>query len=138
MSRFAEGSYEPAQNILHLWYARPVRLDDAHIVAQFFADARDHWIRACTTPPYLLVNYAKVTLRANMVEAYSRQIATFQELVLGTFRYGIEDGALGHFTAVAVHLGTAKLSKPPNVFASEAEAREAIGHARMRARSARA
>lgn len=116
---------------------RPVHLDDAQLVAEFFEDVRENWIRTCLRPPYLLVNYANVSLRGDMVDAYARQTSSFQDLVRATFRYGIEDDALGHFTAVAVHLGTAKLAKPPNVFASEAEARAAIELARRGARPPR-
>jgi hypothetical protein len=134
-ARYAEGRYEGAENILHLWYPRPVHLNDEAIIHDFFEETEREWIRPCPTRPYLLVNYANVNMRADMAEFYARSMLRFRSLLLGTFRYGLDADSHGHFTAVAVHLGNMKLATPSNVFPSESLARQAIRDARARGAS---
>jgi hypothetical protein len=126
MRKYSDGSYESEENILHLWYVQPVYLNSEAIIDEFFDETEREWIRTCPTRPWLLVNYAHVHLRPDMAETYARSIVRFRRFILGTFRYGIEPDALGHFTAVAVRLGNLKLAAPSNIFASEAAARDAI------------
>jgi hypothetical protein len=123
---FSEGRYDAEQNVLHVWYTQPVQLEDEETIHEFFEDVVERWITPCPRKPYLLVNYANVNIRPDMAEAYAREILRFRDRLLGTFRYGMTQGALGHFTAVAVRLGNLQLAAPSNIFASEGEAREAI------------
>jgi hypothetical protein len=130
-STFSEGRYEPAENILHVWYPRPVYLSDESVIERFFYETLTRWIEPCPKVPYLLVNYANVSLRPDCAAAYARNIQGFQRLVLGTFRYGLGHDAQGSFTAVAVRLGNMALAAPPNIFRDEVQAREAIRRARL-------
>jgi hypothetical protein len=55
--------------------------------------------------PYLLVNFGNLHIRANMAKVYAKNIARFQSMLLGTYRYGMPPT----FTGVAVALGTRPL-----------------------------
>jgi hypothetical protein len=121
-----DGAYEPRENILHLWYPRRVELTDEAAIQAFFDEVLTHWIRPCPQKPYLLVNYANVTIATNMADAYAKSIQLMKPLVLGTFRYGVPPD----FTGVAVALGNLRLSAPANIFPDESSAREAIGRAK--------
>jgi len=130
------GSYDPRENVLHLWFPDPVRLNDEGSIQSFFDEVLHDWIRPCPTKPYLLVNYANLHVRPDMVDSYAKAIGRFRDLVRGTFRYGISADATGQFTAVAVRLGNLRLSAPTNIYASEQEARHAIQRAKSKAAGA--
>jgi hypothetical protein len=120
--KLTAGEYESAENILHLWFPRRVELVDEKTTKAFFDEVVDHWIEPCPRKPYLLVNYGNLHIRANMAEVYARNIARFQSMLLGTYRYGMPPT----FTGVAVALGNLQLAAPANIFADEPSAREAI------------
>jgi hypothetical protein len=65
-----------------------------------------------------------------MTEAYARSVGVFKGRVLGVFRYGMSQDALGHFTAVAVRMDN--LAAPSNIFDSEHAARAAIDREKSR------
>ena len=125
------GAYDPLENILHLWFPQAVRLLDAETVGVFFDEVVRDWVALCPTKPYLLVNYANLHIAANLADEYARSIAGFQQMLLGTFRYGVAP----NFTGVTVALGNLKLAVGANIFSDEASAREAIR--RKAARSVR-
>jgi hypothetical protein len=125
------GAYESAENILHLWFTRRIELVDEEAVRAFFDEVMVDWIQPCPTKPYLLVNFGNLHLRANMAKAYAKNIARFQPMVRGTYRYGLPPT----FTGVAVALGNLQLAAPANIFPDERSAREAIRVAKERQES---
>ena len=116
------GAYDPLQNILHLWFPKAVHLVDGDTVGEFFDEVVRDWIAPCQTRPYLLVNYANLHIAANLADEYATSLASFQAMLLGTFRYGVAP----NFTGVAVALGNLKLAAGANIFPDEEAAREAI------------
>jgi hypothetical protein len=120
------GTYDAHENILHLWYPNRVELTDEAAVRGFFDEVLIQWIRPCPTRPYLLVNYANVTIASNLVDPYAQSIRSIQPMVLGTFRYGVPPD----FTGVAVAIGNMRLSSRANIFPDEASARAAIRRAK--------
>ena len=116
------GAYEPATNILHLWYERPVVLDDERAINAFFAEVEDKWVRRCPQKPYLLVNFRNVRITPKVTSAYAKAIERFRPFVLRTFRYGVE----GDLTGVTVAIGNMEIASEANIFPDEASAREAI------------
>lgn len=125
---FTSGNYDVAENILHLWFTRRVVLADAATVKEFFQEVTREWIERCPTPPYLLVNYNNVQILPSATQEYANAIAGFQSKLIATFRYGISPD----LTGVAVSMGNLTLSRPANVFATEAEARAAIAAYKQR------
>jgi hypothetical protein len=125
-TRHTDGLYESTENILHLWFPRHVALTDEGKVQEFFDEVLVDWIQPCPTRPYLLVNFANLSIGSNMTGAYAKNIQRFQSLVLGTFRYGVPPD----FTGVAVAIGNMQLAAPANIFPDEASARDAIRRAR--------
>ncbi len=121
-SKCTAGAYEADENILHLWFPQRVELHDEEKVRQFFDEVIDDWIKPCPKTPYLLVNFGNLHIRPNMAEAYSKNIARFQPMLLGTFRYNVP----ASFTGVAVALGNLKLATPANIYPDERAARDAI------------
>jgi hypothetical protein len=128
-TKMTTGRYEASENILHLWYPHRVDLNDKEVLRRFFDEVSDDWIGPCPSPPYLLVNYANVHIRADMAEAYAKNIGRFQPMLLGTYRYGVP----ASFTGVTVALGNLKLAAPANIFPDEQSARRAIRLAKERA-----
>ncbi len=120
--RFTDGTYDLAQNILHLWFPQRVVLTDAATVEEFFREVTHEWIDRCPTPPYVLVNYENLHILPAATQHYAASIAGFQARIIGTFRYAVSPD----LTGVAVSMGNLTISRPANVFASEAEARAAI------------
>jgi hypothetical protein len=118
--------YEAEENILHLWYERPVDLRDEASVVAFFDEVETRWIRACPEKPYLLVNFRNVRIAPAMTSVYARCIQRFVPLVLGTFRYGVGQD----LTGVAVAMGNMGISVHANIHEDEASARVAIRQAR--------
>jgi hypothetical protein len=116
------GVYEPGENILHLWYTKPVVLADEATIVAFFDEVESEWIRACPAKPYLLVNYANVQIAPKMTDVYARRIERFKALVVGTYRYGVKSD----LTGVSVALGNMSLALQANIFPDEASARAAI------------
>jgi len=127
------GEYESAENILHLWFPRRIELADEGAIRAFFEEVIVDWIRPCPCKPYLLVNFGNLHIRANMAAAYATNIARFQSMLLGTYRYGMP----ATFTGVTVALGNLKLSAPANIFPDEQSAREAIDQAKAKAARSR-
>jgi hypothetical protein len=125
--KYTEGKYEVEENILHLWYPRRVELTDESRLKVFFDEVLTDWIRPCPQRPYLLVNYAGVTIASNLASAYAGNIQRVKPLVVATFRYGVPPD----FTGVAVAIGNLQLSAPANIFADEASARDAIRRAKQ-------
>jgi len=121
-----QGHFDPAQNILQLWFPQPVVLRDADTVTAFFDEVLKDWILPTPGRFYLLVNYQNLHIAAQVAEAYSAGISRFQNKLHGTYRYGIP----GDFTGVAVSLGNMKLQAPVNLFDSESDARAAIDRAK--------
>jgi hypothetical protein len=119
------GTYDPEENILHLWYDRAVDLRDEAAVDAFFADVETRFIRTCPHTPYLLVNYRNVSIAPSMTAAYARSIQRLLPLVRGTFRYGIGPG----LTGVTVAMGNMGLAAHANIFEDEESARAAIRRA---------
>jgi hypothetical protein len=124
--KLVAGEYESAENILHLWFPRRIELADEEAVRAFFDEVMAEWIRPRPSKPYLLVNFSNLHIRANMAEGYATNIARFQSMLLGTYRYGVPPS----FTGVAVALGNLKLAAPAHIFPDERSAREAIRAAR--------
>jgi hypothetical protein len=120
------GSYDPIENILHLWFPAPLRLVDDRTITEFFDEVVSLWIAPCPMKPYLLVNYTNLHIAPNKAEAYAAAIRGFQALILGTFRYNVAP----NFTGVAVALGNLKLAAEPNIFPDEFSAREAVARAK--------
>jgi hypothetical protein len=108
--KLTAGEYESAENILHLWFPRRVELADEEAIGAFFDEVVVDWIQPCPRKPYLLV------------KVYAKNIARFQSMLLGTYRYGMPPT----FTGVAVALGNLQLAAPANIFSDEPSAREAI------------
>jgi hypothetical protein len=133
-AKLTAGAYDATENILHLWFPRRVELTDEDTVRGFFDEVLEDWIKPCPQPPYLLVNFGNLHIRPNMSQAYSRNIARFQSMLLGTYRYGVP----ASFTGVAVALGNLELSAPAHIFADERAARDAIRLARERADATKA
>jgi hypothetical protein len=129
--KLAAGEYESAENILHLWFPRRVELADEAAIRAFFDEVMADWIQPHPSKPYLLVNFGNLHLRANMAKAYAKNIARFQSMVRGTYRYGLPPT----FTGVAVALGNLQLAAPANIFPDERSAREAIRVAKERQES---
>jgi hypothetical protein len=123
------GAYSPSENILHLWFPARVELVDEEAVRLFFDEVIADWIERCPSRPYLLVNFANLHIRPNMAEAYSKNIARFQPMLLGTYRYGVP----ASFTGVAIALGNLRLAARANMFPDEQSARSAIRLAKERA-----
>ena len=123
---YAEATYDPVENVLHMWHPRPVALDDPFTVERFFRDVR-RLIDGCPDRPYLLVNYAGLTISPEMMGAYQAQLKTYRPMVRGVFRYGIGQGVGGTLTGVTVRLAN---RAEANIFANEGAAREAIRLAR--------
>jgi hypothetical protein len=120
--KLAAGEYESAENILHLWFPRRIELADEKGIRAFFDEVMIDWIQPRPSKPYLLVNFSNLHIRANMAEQYAMNIARFQSMLLGTYRYGVP----ASFTGVAVALGNLQLAAPAHIFADERSAREAI------------
>ena len=120
--KLVSGTYEAADNILHLWFPQRVVLADAATVAEFFREVTHDWIDLRPTPPYLLVNYKNLHILPAATQDYAANIASFQSKIIATFRYGVS----ADLTGVAVSMGNLSLSRPANVFSDEAEARAAI------------
>jgi hypothetical protein len=120
--KLAAGEYESAENILHLWFPRRVELADEDAIGAFFDEVIADWIQPCTSKPYLLVNFSNLHIRANLARVYAKNIARFQSMLLGTYRYGVPPT----FTGVTVALGNLQLAAPANIFPDERSAREAI------------
>jgi hypothetical protein len=129
--KLAAGEYESAENILHLWFPLRVELADDEKICAFFDEVTADWIQQCPRPPYLLVDFTNLHIRANMADAYAKSIARFQSLLLGTYRYGLPPT----FTGVAVALGNLRLSAPANIFTDQRGAREAIRAAKEKEHS---
>jgi hypothetical protein len=129
--KLAAGEYDSAENILHLWFPHRVELADDEKICAFFDEVTADWIRPCPRPPYLLVDFTNLHIRANMAEAYAKRIARFQSLLLGTYRYGLPPT----FTGVAVALGNLRLGVPANIFTDQRGAREAIRAAKEKEHS---
>jgi len=127
--KLAAGEYESAENILHLWFPQRIELADEEAIRAFFDEVIVDWIQPCPRKPYLLVNFRNLNIRANMADAYAKNIARFQAMLLGTYRYGMPPT----FTGVTVALGNLKLSAPANIFPDEHSAREAIAQAKAKA-----
>jgi hypothetical protein len=123
---YTSGVYEEEENILHLWYERPIDLRDEEMITAFFGEVETRFIRSCPTKPYLLVNFKNVRIAPTMTTAYTRAIQRFLPLVLGTFRYGIERD----LTGVAVAMGNMEVAARANIFPDETSARAAIHRAR--------
>lgn len=123
------GSYDAAQDILHLWFPEPVHLKDATAIARFFAEVTEDWLKKTQRRVYLLVNYRNLHIAPQVAGDYAANIGQFQEQLLGTFRYAVPQD----FTGVAVTIGNLKLQAPANLFESEAEARAAIEEVRRHA-----
>jgi hypothetical protein len=120
--KHTSGLYEPADNILHLWFTRRVELVEEPTVDAFFDEVYGDWIAPCPTKPYLLVNYANVFLHPKMTAAYVRNIGRFRASTKETFRYNVSPD----FTGVTVALGNMELATRANIFPNEASARDAI------------
>jgi hypothetical protein len=116
------GEYESAENILHLWFPHRVELTDEEAIRAFFDEVLVDWIQPCPSKPFLLVNFSNLHIRASMAKVYAKNIARFQSLLLGTYRYGVPPT----FTGVTVALGNLQLGAPANMFDDERSAREAI------------
>lgn len=116
------GSYDPEQNVLHLWFPERIVLGDAATVAEFFREVTHDWIDRCPKPPYLLVNYENLHILPAATQDYAANIAGFQSKIIATFRYGVS----ADLTGVAVSMGNLMVSRPANVFLDEASARAAI------------
>ena len=127
------GEYETAENILHLWFPRRIELVDEQGIRAFFEQVRVDWIEPCPSKPYLLVNFSNLHIRADMAEVYAKNIARFQPMLLGTYRYGVPPS----FTGVAVALGNLKLAAPANIFPDQRSARDAIRVAKEHAARSR-
>jgi hypothetical protein len=121
-TKLTAGKYESAENILHLWFPLRVELADEEAIRAFFDEVVVDWIQPCPSRPYLLVNFGNLHIRANMADIYAKNIARFQSMLLGTYRYGMPPS----FTGVAVALGNLQLAAPANIFPDEGSAREAI------------
>ncbi|HXX68842.1 MAG TPA: hypothetical protein VEK07_16770 [Polyangiaceae bacterium] len=126
------GAYEASENILHLWFPQRVELLDEEAVRLFFDEVIADWIAPCPPRPYLLVDFANLHIRPNMAEAYAKNIARFQPMLLGTYRYGVP----ASFTGVAIALGNLRLAARANIFPDERSARDAIRLAKERAAGA--
>lgn len=126
VQKLVQGRFEPDQNILHLWFPEPVRLTDADTVKAFFDEVVRDWIEPTPGRFYLLVNYEKLHIAAQVAVDYGRNIERFQHRLLGTYRYSVP----GDFTGVAVSLGNLQLKSRANMFENESAAREAIDRAR--------
>jgi hypothetical protein len=120
--KLTAGEYESAENILHLWFPRRVELANEEAIAAFFDEVVVDWIQQCPSRPYLLVNFSNLHIRANMAKVYAKNIARFQSMLLGTYRYGVPPT----FTGVTVALGNLQLGTPANIFDDERSARDAI------------
>jgi hypothetical protein len=120
--KLAAGEYESAENILHLWFPRRIELADEDVIRAFFEEVMADWIQPCPSKPYLLVNFGNLHIRANLAQVYAKNIARFQSMLLGTYRYGVPPS----FTGVAVALGNLQLAAPANIFPDERGARKAI------------
>jgi hypothetical protein len=121
-TKLTAGKYESAENILHLWFPLRVELADEEAIRAFFDEVVVDWIQPCPSRPYLLVNFGNLYIRANMADMYAKNIARFQSMLLGTYRYGMPPS----FTGVTVALGNLQLGAPANIFPDEPSAREAI------------
>jgi len=75
------GSYDPIENILHLWFPAPLRLVDDRGITEFFDEVVSLWIAPCPMKPYLLVNYTNLHIAPNKAEAYAAAIRGFQALI---------------------------------------------------------
>jgi hypothetical protein len=127
--KLTAGAYDATENILHLWFPQRVELADEESVRRFFGEVLEGWIKPCPQPPYLLVNFGNLHIRPNMSQAYSKNIAGFQAMLRGTYRYGVP----ASFTGVAVALGNLELNAPAHIFTDEQAARDAIRLAKERA-----
>ncbi len=120
--KLTAGEYEPAENILQLWFPQRIELTDEEAIRSFFDEVLVDWIQPCPRKPFLLVNFNNLHIRAAMAKGYAKNIARFQSLLLGTYRYGVPPT----FTGVTVALGNLQLGAPANMFDDERSAREAI------------
>jgi hypothetical protein len=127
--KLTAGEYNATENVLHLWFPRRIELADEKAVRDFFDEVIADWIRPCPQRSHLLVNFSNLHIRPNMADAYAKNIARFQSMVLGTYRYGVPPS----FTGVAVALGNLQLAAPANIFVDEGSAREAIRLAKQTA-----
>jgi hypothetical protein len=126
---FVEGQHEPAANILRLWHAQPVRLDEPRLIEQFFEEVVA-LLKKCARPPYLLVDYTNFQIDAAMTEPYARAVKTYRHLAAGVFRYNLSPDTEGVLTRVAVLVAN---RADANVFPDERSAREAIRKAQAAA-----
>jgi hypothetical protein len=124
--KLTAGEYDSTENVLHLWFPRRVELADEQAIRAFFDEVMADWIQPCSRKPYLLVNFSNLHIHANMADVYAKNIARFQSMLLGTYRYGLPPS----FTGVAVALGNLQLGAPANLFPDEPSAREAIREAK--------
>jgi hypothetical protein len=104
-----------------LWFPCLIELADENAVRDFFDEVIADWIRPSPQRPYLLVNFANLHIRANMVDDYAKNIARFQSMVLGTYRYGMPPS----FTGVAVALGNWRLRRTSSLTSTARERRSA-------------
>lgn len=126
--KLTNGSYDQEQNILHLWFPARVVLTDSATVEEFFREITREWIDRCPTPPYVLVNYENLRILPTATQDYATAIAAFQSKIIATFRYAVS----ADLTGVAVTMGNLTLSRPANVFSTEADARAAIAAFKQR------
>jgi hypothetical protein len=124
-----EGRFEREEKILHIWFPEPLLLSTKAQVDQFFTDAQREWIEPTPGRYYLLVNYTNLTIDPAVTEAYVAAIKKFQHKLIATFRYRIAD----NLTAAAVRIGNMRLSQSSSIYSSEAEAREGIRLAKLKA-----
>jgi hypothetical protein len=126
--KLVAGEYESGENILHLWFPRCIELADEEVIRAFFDEVLADWIQPCPSKPYLLVNFGNLHIRPNMAAVYAENIARFQSMLSGTYRYNMPPS----FTGVAVALGNLQLAARANIFADEHSAREAIRAAKVK------
>jgi hypothetical protein len=131
--KLTAGEYETAENILHLWFPRRIELVDEQGIRAFFEHVTVEWIEPCPSKPYLLVNFSNLHIRPDKAEVYAKNIARFQSILLGTYRYGVPPS----FTGVTVALGNLKLAAPANIFPDQRSARDAIRTAKEHAARSR-
>jgi hypothetical protein len=132
MTRYTSGSYEAAENVLHLWYESPVDLRDDATVIAFFGEVETAWLLPLSVKPYVLVNYRNVRIAPTVTSAYALSVQRIQPLVIATYRYGVGSD----LTGVTVTLGNMGLHAHANIFPDEASARAAIRKARAAAAAA--
>jgi len=63
------GHYDPALNILHIWYEKPIVMNDELSIVRVFDEVESEWVRPCPAKPYLLVNYANISILPGLTDA---------------------------------------------------------------------